>query len=312
VTHRRVLVTGATGFVGRWSVPALLAQGCEVHAVASPQAARALPPQLAGAEVHAADLLNEAHVDTLLRRVAATHLLHFAWIATPGVYWTSSDNARWLAASRHLLQAFGEQGGRRAVMAGSCAEYDWSKVSVCDEASSPLAVGGTVPITPYAASKLELQNALAEFSRSGDFSSAWGRIFFQFGPDEHPDRLVPSVIISLLAGREALCSHGRQVRSFLHVADVGAAFAALLAGDVQGAVNIGSDAALPVAELIDRIARQIGRPELVRLGARPAAAGEPALLLPKLSRLHDEVRWRPRIGLNEAIADTIQWWRARA
>ena len=307
-----MLVTGASGFIGRWSVPPLLARGFEVHAVTSHAARRALPPQLAGAHLHAADLLNEAQVDELLRRVAATHLLHFAWIATPGVYWTSSDNALWLAAGRHLLQAFRGQGGRRAVLAGSCAEYDWSTVSVCDEASSPLAAGGTVPITPYAASKLEMQKALAEFSRCGDFSSAWGRIFFQFGPDEHPARLVPSVISSLLASREALCSHGRQVRSFLHVADVGAAFAALLAGEVEGAVNIGSDEALPLAELIGRIAQQIGRPELVRLGAKPAAAGEPPLLMPKLCRLHDEVGWRPQIALNEAIADTIQWWRARA
>ena len=102
-------------------------------------------------------------------------------------------------------------------------------------------------------------------------STAWGRIFFQFGPHEHPDRLVPSVISNLLLNREAPVSHGRQIRSFLHVADVGAAFAAVLTSDLEGPVNIGSDERIALADLVDRIGRRIGRADLLRLGARPSA-----------------------------------------
>ena len=96
------------------------------------------------------------------------------------------------------------------------------------------------PCTPYAECKIALQQTLADVGRTQGLSTAWGRIFFQFGPHEHPERLVASVIISLLSGREAPCTHGRQIRSFLHVADVGAAFAALLDSELEGAVNIGS------------------------------------------------------------------------
>ena len=329
---KRVLVTGAGGFIGRWSVPALLRLGYEVHAVLSGKVGRQVPEQLQGAKLHFADLLDDLGVDELMREVRPSHLLHFAWIATPGVYWNSEENFRWLAASERLLRSFRAQGGSRVMMAGTCAEYDWSRVGVCDELSSPLAkANAAIPnstaaalnhaaaatndsaavVTRYAACKIALQTILDDFGRREHLSTAWGRIFFQFGPHEHPDRLVPSVICNLLLNREAPCSHGRQIRSFLHVADVGEAFAAVLDSELEGPVNIGSDERVSLANLVDRIGRQIGRPELLRLGVRPAPPQEPSLLVPAIHRLRDEARWRPRFTLDEALRDTIAWWRGR-
>jgi nucleoside-diphosphate-sugar epimerase len=306
---KRVLVTGAGGFIGRWSVPPLLRDGFEVHATLSRHASGSPSETLQGASLHAVDVLNERDVDALLAEVSPTHLLHFAWIATPGVYWHSPENSSWLAASQHLLRRFREQGGQRAVLAGSCAEYDWSQGGVCHEATSPLADITVAHTTPYTVAKLAMQSAAAEFSRRENLSSAWGRIFFQYGPGEHPERLVPSVIRSLLENRPALCTHGRQVRSFLHVADLGAAFAALLQSSCQGPVNMGSDEGTTLAALVERIAAEIGRPDLLRLGAKPAPATEPPLLLPDIRRLRDEVGWRPRYTLSEGLLDTIEWWR---
>jgi nucleoside-diphosphate-sugar epimerase len=117
------------------------------------------------------------------------------------------------------------------------------------------------------------------------------------------------VIIDLLQGREARCTHGAQVRSFLHVADVGGAFAALLNSEVQGPVNIGSGESMEIRELLVRLSRRLGRPELLNLGARAAPANEPATLLPDIGRLRDEVGFRPQFTLDEGLADTIEWWR---
>jgi nucleoside-diphosphate-sugar epimerase len=309
--EKRVLVSGAGGFIGRWSVPVLQRLGYEVHAVLSGNTSRDVPEQLRGARMHVADLLGDSSIDALMSEVRPTHLLHFAWIATPGLYWDSAENFRWLSASEHLLLSFRAHGGRRAVMAGSCAEYDWSRGEICDEKASPLADESTGTLSAYAKCKIALQRRLADIGREDHLSTAWGRIFFQYGPYEHPDRLVPSVICNLLSNREAPCSHGRQIRSFLHVADVGAAFAAVLDSELEGPVNVGSDEEITLADLVGRIGRQIGRPDLLRLGARPAAAQEPLLLVPAVHRLRDEVQWRPRFTLDEGLGDTIEWWRRR-
>jgi nucleoside-diphosphate-sugar epimerase len=234
------------------------------------------------------------------------------------VYWTSAENFRWLGASERLLRSFHAHGGCRVMMAGSCAEYDWSRAGVCDELLSPLADDQAAPndpavaAPPYTACKIALQRILADFGHRERLSTVWGRIFFQFGPHEHPDRLVPSVIRNLLLNQEAPCSHGRQIRSFLHVADVGEAFAAVLDSELEGPVNIGSDERIAVQDLVGRIGRQIGRSELLRLGARAASAAEPLLLVPEIHRLRDGARWRPRFTLNEALSDTIEWWRGRS
>ena len=112
----RVLVTGASGFVGRWSIEPLLARGAEVHTAQRHQA------NVAGAVAHAVDLHDRDGVGALIRQVRPTHLLHFAWIATPGVYLTSLDNPRWLRSSLELIETFVASGGTRVVVAGTAAE----------------------------------------------------------------------------------------------------------------------------------------------------------------------------------------------
>jgi nucleoside-diphosphate-sugar epimerase len=304
----RVLVTGAGGFIGRCSLSPLIARGFDVHAVLSPRADT--QSSFEGASAHRCDLFDSVAVERLMHAVQPSHLLHFAWVATPGEYQRSPDNLRWVEASTGLMRAFKAHGGRRFVAAGTCAEYDWNRVSLCDEVLSPLIDELSTAATPYALAKRQFQGALNEFSTAHDLSWAWGRVFFQFGPHEHADRLVASVIVNLLKGREALCTEGRQVRGFMHVADVGAAFAALLDSDVRGPVNVGAEQGEPVRVLIERVAAKIGRPELIRLGARPSG-DEPPLLLARTARLHDEVRWRARFSVDSGLDDTIAWWRRR-
>ena len=300
---KRVLVTGASGFIGRCSVPVLRDLGYEVHAVAGNP--RAPFPEFEGAHLHTCDLLDAARTDALLAAVQPSHLLHLAWIATPGVYWHSPDNERWLAASRHLAQRFKDSGGRRAVMAGTCAEYDWRQVSVCEERTSPLAAPGV----PYVDCKAALRLSLEEIGARTQLSCAWGRIFFLFGAHEYADRLVPAVVRSLLLGCPALCTHGRQVRSFLDVRDVGGAFAHLLNSEVNGTVNIGGAEAVTLAELVDSIAQRVKRRDLVRMGARAAQANEPAILVPALQRLSGEVGWRAAVPLQQGLDAAVSWWR---
>ena len=296
---KTALVTGATGFIGHPALSLLLTKGYEVHA-----AAIDAPPAGSGnIHWHATDLLDPASVEHLIAEVKPTHLLHFAWYAVPGRYWTSPENVRWVQASLELLQAFARHGGQRVVMAGTCAEYDWN-YGYCTEVRTPLA-----PATLYGTSKHALQLVLGAYAKQARLSAAWGRIFFLYGPREHPGRLVPSVVTALLKGEPARCTHGNQIRDFLYVDDVAAAFVALLESQVTGAVNIASGLPVSLKDVIYGIADQLQRRDLVELGALPAAPNEPSLLVADVRRLHEEVGWRPTQTLSAGLGLTIEWWR---
>jgi nucleoside-diphosphate-sugar epimerase len=295
---KRVLLTGASGFVGRQTIGPLRARGYEVHATTS--IAR---PAQEGIVWHRVDLLASGHGRELVAQILPSHLLHLAWYAEPGKYWQSPMNLKWLAASLELLLAFEEHGGRRAVLTGTCAEYDWSH-GVCDEVATPRR-----PHTVYGTCKNALGETLEALSRQSGLSSAWARLFFLYGPEEQNVRLVPSVVCALLDDRPANCTHGKQLRDFLYVADVADALTALLGSDVEGPVNISSGEPVELATLVGEIARQLERPHLIRLGAFPAPEPDPPLLVGPCKRLRDEVSWKPAWDLSGGIAETIAWWR---
>lgn len=295
---KRVLVTGASGFIGRHTVAALGDRGFDVHAVSSQ------PRSAPGAHWHRADLLNAGDVARVVDAVRPTHLLHLAWFAVPGQFWTSPENLRWVQATLEIARAFADCGGQRFVAAGTCAEYAVGDAD-CDERSTPL-----TPSTLYGACKHATRMVLDAFAE-GRFSTAWGRVFHLYGPGEHPDRLVPSVIRTLIARQPALCTAGTQLRDFLHVADVAGAFVALLDSGVGGAVNIASGSPVRVADIVSEIARALQAETLVRLGARPIPDHDPPRLTARVSRLRDEVGWSPAIDRARGLETTIEWWRSR-
>jgi nucleoside-diphosphate-sugar epimerase len=295
---KRVLVTGASGFIGRHSLPHLATRGFEVHAVAH----KGSLPECGSTVWHRGDLLDSTIMVELLAEVAPTHLLHFAWYAEPGKYQQSEDNLRWSQAGVELVRAFAASGGQRAVFAGSCFEYDFA-YGYCSETLTPC-----VPSTQYGANKLALAQLVTRFP-PGTISTAWGRIFHLYGPYEHPNRLVSSVILSLLKGERPCSTHGRQVRDFTYVEDVAAAFVALLDSDVAGIVNIGSGEPVTIHSLVTRIAAMLKAEGKVEFGAISAAPNDPPVLTPDVRRLREEVGWQPRWALEEGLASTIRWWR---
>jgi len=297
-----LLITGATGFIGSHAVDSALKSGFRVTAVARFPVSEILP----GVEYKQVDLFDPEQVFHLVRAIRPTHLLHTAWVVTPSECWSSPDNHRWVEASRALLRVFAEAGGQRAVITGSCAEYDWESPQPCNESTTP-----TKSQTLYGRSKNELREWATDYARKQGVSLAWARLFFLYGPREHPDRLVSSVIRALLAGKPVACTAGNQLRDFLYIRDAADALVSLLQSDLTGSLNIASGYAVAVREVIERIALVCRGIDLIQFGARPTPASEPPLLAGNITRLRDELKWRPRFSLSDGLDATIRWWQSQ-
>lgn len=294
---KKVLVTGGTGFIGRHTIPLLLQKGYEVHLISSKSAFL-----LNGVHVHGLNLFHAEQTRQLIETIQPSHLLHFAWVVTPGKFWTSIDNLAWVEASLHLVRSFIASGGKRLVVAGSCTEYDWTN-SVCTE-------GGIFrPATLYGVCKRSLFQILEPFAKQMEISFAWGYIFFLFGPGEYSARFVPSIIRGLLLNQEIPCSHGNQVRDFSDVRDVADAFVQLLDSELTGGINIASGSLLSLKQLAQKISDQLNRSDSINYGALTAPADEPLELMANVDRLTHELGWRPKFSLDDSIKESIQWWK---
>ncbi len=292
----KVLVTGASGFIGQHAVRFLLEAGVDVHAVTF---SRSLDAGVAHFS-HVCDLHDERAMRHLLETLRPDYLLHLAWHVPPGEFWHSPENSRWVKTSAALFQTFFEVGGRRVLSVGTCAEYDWTAPAPFDEDLTPI-----LPTTPYGAAKAALATRLEQLTQQfPQKSSAWARLFFLYGPGEAQGRLVPSVVESLRSGQPALCTRGEQKRDFLYVEDAGRALVVTLLSSLEGKINIASGRSPAVQEVIQQLGQITGRSDLLRWGALPEREGEPPVIAANTRRL-SALGFKPSVTLEEGLRKTI-------
>lgn len=282
----KVLLTGATGFIGRRVLDVLQQQGIDILTLG-----RHRPP--GDIDFIQADLLYD-DLESRLSGYEASHLLHLAWYTEPGQFWHSPRNDEWQQASLHLAQAFIAQGGRHLVAAGSCAEYDWSQ-GHCHEDETPLH-----PASLYGRAKNTTRREYEELCRRHQVRFAWGRVFFPYGPGEPAGKLLPSVRDALLGRQPAFAINTQACRDYIHVSDVACAFLTLLTSQAQGAYNIASGEPVRLAELIERLAAMLNRDPVPLLSLSVSRPGEAPLLAGAVDKL-TSLGWRCHTSLAQGL-----------
>ncbi len=303
-----VAVTGATGWIGRPTVEALAARGAKVIAVSR----SGKIPNGADAAI-ACDILNiQDH--SRICEFGADVLVHLAWEVTPG-YWTSPANEAWRDASIKLVRSFAASGGRRAILAGTCAEYNWSP----EATAAPVYEDSEffAPFTPYGQAKLSMRRTLEKWSEGHPgFSVASGLIFMAFGGQEAETRFVPTVVKGLLSGNSVALSSGEQIRDFIDIWSIGDVFAALaLSETVIGPVNVARGTALSLRELalaLEARVKEVANADCIgslQFGALEDRKGEPKNLIGNPTRLIRDLGYTPPESLEIAIERTVEYWR---
>lgn len=302
---QRVLVTGATGFIGSHVARVLLAADRDVAAVVRPGSSLwRLEDVVDRLEVFPCDLADATSLRAELERWRPEACIHLAWYAEPGKYLTARENIPALEASLGLLDELIRADCGQVVMTGTCAEYDTDLGYLRED-------GPVRPATLYAATKLSLNLIASQVAASAGISFVWARLFYLYGPYEDERRLIPALIRALLRGQSFPATAGEQVRDYLHVADMAAALWTLAEQRVSGTVNVCSGVPVTMRQLMEAVAETTGNDHLIQFGAIPYRDWDPRFICGDNSRLH-ATGWRPRYAtLRAGLDQTTKWWRER-
>jgi UDP-glucose 4-epimerase len=315
----RVLVTGGAGYIGSVTVERLVERGDQV-VVFDDLSSGHRQALMEGAELVVGDLLDP---DSIAGALSAGFdaVVHFAAKALvsesmrePDRYWAVNETG-----SRNLLVAMRDAGVRGLVCSSTCAVYGEPKQMPITEEAPPR------PVNPYGASKLAMDEAIAEEASRG--LAAISLRYFnvagasaRFGEDHDPEtHLVPLVLRTAARGQEELRVYGTDyptpdgtaVRDYVHVEDLAAAH--LLALDSLRSnehriYNLGSGKGHSVREVIGAVERALD--VIVPTVDEQRRPGDPPTLVASAARIEAELGWRPQRTLEEMIESAWRFMEA--
>ena len=297
LSGRRLLVTGASGFIGARVCRRALEAGAVVHAVS-----RSPRDDASGVRWEQADLTGEAAVRELVRRVRPDHVLHLASEVGGGrdlqlVLPMLRAN---LVAAVNVMVACAETGGASVVLAGSMEEPDMG---------DPDAVAQS----PYAVAKWSALAYARHFEALHGLPVAHLRVFMVYGPGQLDLRkLVPYVTVSLLRGEAPRLTSGARAVDWIYVDDVVDAFlrAAVVPGAQGRSLDVGSGELVTARSLVERLRELVGGEAAPAFGAVPDRALE-RVREADPAPTAEVLGWRPRTPLGEGLAHTVDYYRSQ-
>lgn len=310
IRPRRVLVTGAGGFVGANLLRRLVEDGHRVTGVLRPGGDRWRVEGLEGrTELVAVDLRDENALRRLVQRAAPEWTFH---LAAHGAYSWQRDARRILdtnlTATVALVDACREVGCEAFVHAGSSSEYGFKDHPPSEE--EPIE-----PNSRYAVAKASATIFCRYVAGYEGFPAVTLRLYSVFGPYEDPRRLVPALVMHGLRNELPPLVAPEVARDFVWVDDVVDALlmAAENASKRPGAVyNVGSGVQTSVGQLVD-IARRVLEIDVEPTwGSMAGRAWDTTCWLADNRRIRAELGWKPRTDLAEGLRRTATWLRARS
>lgn len=301
----RLLVTGATGFLGAHllqrlageedaSVAVLLRPGADAWRIEH------LRPRL---KEIVGDLKTPGSYAAAVREFAPDAVAHLAWSGVGNRYRNElsqvEDN---LLATLELVQVAGEAGCRVWLGMGSQAEYGPLNARIDEE--SP-----TRPTTLYGAAKLSAGVLAGQLCRQADVRFVWLRLFSSYGPLDDPGWMIPSLILKLLRRERPSLTEGTQRWDYIYAADVAEAIhLTLRTPEASGVYNLGSGEAHSLRRVVESV-RDLIDPSLpLGFGEVPFREDQVMHLEAETARLR-ALGWSPRVGLPEGLAKTVEWYR---
>jgi nucleoside-diphosphate-sugar epimerase len=303
----RVLVTGATGFVGS-SLARRFASQHDLHLVARPGSSLATVSDLVDrAAVHRCDLTDARDTDRLVRAVAPQVVVHAAAYGTrPG-----QDDVPQMArvnvlGTMNVVEACRGLSMKSIVATGSYVEYG-AKSHAMHEGDR------LEPVSEYGVTKAAATLYCREAAQRLGLPITVLRLFTAYGPHEPGHRLVPTIIKAALAAERPRLSSPGSVRDWIFIDDIADAVLRIVERPQPGSVlNVASGVEASVGDVVQALRTLVpGAPEPI-YGLEEPRSYEVPRCRGDSSALHRATGWAPRHSLLEGLTRSLAWWRASA
>lgn len=296
----KVLVTGASGFIGSYVSRQLAALGHDVLVLSREPEPWRLADLRASIALVRGDLDDQEAWFDQLRAFAPDAVAHLGWAGVGNFDRNNFAQARNIGWTTELLERSAHCGARVFVGVGSQAEYGFNLNSQ----------GMERPTTLYGEAKLAAGRMAAQYSIHLNMRFAWARIFSIYGPTDHPYWMVPSLIRDLLSGKTPALTKGEQRWDFLHVEDACHAICMLLENDAaSGVFPLGSGDAPTLRSSIEALRDAIDPKLPLGFGEIAYRPDQVMHLQADVGRLRD-LGWLPTVPLSRGLAETVGWYRA--
>ena len=305
----RVLVTGASGFIGSHLTRALLDAGAEVHALTS-VVSSVYPTRLVDLRdritLHEASLSDRGALETMATEVKPQYVFHLGAYTHVGKSWQRVDECVQVnvQGTVNLLMALAPHGYTRFLNTGTSEIYGDIEVPFL-ETDQPH------PISPYSVSKYAAEEYCRLFAEAHQWPIVRVRPFNAYGPAQSPDRVIPEIITRALRGERLRMTQARQTREFNYVEDLAAGFMQLAtAPDIDGELfNLGCGVDVSMRHVATTILELMGNPVEAEFGALPDRPTEIWEMRCDASKARDRIGYTAHTSLEEGLARTIEWYR---
>jgi len=300
----RVLITGASGFVGAAVTRALVREGRDVAVLLRPTSdTRRIAAEIPRLRIVRGDLRDVSAVASTVHELRPQAVLHLGWEGVKGSERNSPVQANNVPASVALYRLAASAGADVFVGMGSQAEYGPAPGRL-DE-SAP-----TRPTTVYGAAKLSTGLLLDRLASTSGRQFAWLRLFSSYGPGDDPSWMLQYLARSLLARERPALTAAQQVWDYIYVDDVASAVIATMDARAQGIFNLGTGQARKLEDIITTLRDQVDPSLPLGFGEVPYRPDQVMHLEADITRLTAATGWTPQVPLDAGLREVVDWIRA--